>query len=258
MDKLSIGFIGGCINKQPGIEKDRNYISILKNLLAGEYRNISTHTASYLSYDQLAEKAISFIAGKRPNIVCVFIRPFPLLPLHKLSIKYNTANNETGWTLHPGLFKKGMQWPSKLTENQVERPFVYTPKARISLRDMNILAGMPLMLHRWAMKYLDNIFSEIQVACKKTDTQFVLISPPKSPGYVMGDLVCKRTTYYFRQYCLINGINYVNINVLPKTCFEKDKIHANEYGHQRIAKLLHEQIHNMPVYRKWLSSEQLV
>ncbi|MBI3502055.1 MAG: SGNH/GDSL hydrolase family protein [Bacteroidetes bacterium] len=242
MDKLKIGFLGGCINRQQGIQRNDLYYSMFSYLLGKEKINNQILLEQYFSYDQLVECSRKFVDEKNPDWLFLFIRPFPLMPLHKPIIKYDLQGKKTGRTLHPALYNRELKWKGKLSEHQRTEPLQIIQRKKFELRDLNIIAGILIGLHSWAMKYLTKQIKEIHSFCNRKGKKIVVISPPKNPESIMGSLICKWTTAYFNKYCHNNQIRFVDINLISADYFEEDKIHFNVAGHKQLAELIAKEI----------------
>jgi hypothetical protein len=240
MDKVNIGFIGGCINNQRGLQREDLYHAVLLSLLSHQSipKDFKVSLATYLSYDRLAGQAEQFILNKQPDMFFLFIRPFPLMPLHKPIVRFEKENGEKAMAFHPGLFNRKLRWKTGLTEWQSESGFEFVPKKRFGLRDLNLLAGLLTGLHRWSMKYITAQVDDIRRQCLHRGIRLFIISPPKSPGSALGDVICRRTTNHLDAYCSRHELVFININAFSSEYFEKDQIHFNARGHRKLAEIL--------------------
>lgn len=225
---------------QDGVARANIYYSVLKRLLLPSATTLQISLGKYLSYDELLEKTTSVINKREPDTVCVFMRPFPLLPLHKPIVKYNKENGNVGWSPHPALVSRQLLWPTHLTRFQADEPFRAVKKAFISFADLNLFLGQSLLLHRWAMRYLEEIIRKLQETCLSKNAQLIIITPPKSPGSIAGGLMCKRVAQKLTSYCNKKGITVIDINSIPKQYFTPDLIHVNEKGHEFIAQQIYQ------------------
>ena len=132
MDKIVIGFIGGCINNQGGISRDDLYYSVMTKQLQKirPDKDYQISLGTYLSFDQLASRTKLFIAKKKPNIIFLFIRPFPLMPLQKPLVKFDKADGTKRWAIHPALFSRQLIWKEQFTKNQTANNFVFVPRQK--------------------------------------------------------------------------------------------------------------------------------
>ena len=244
MGKLTIGFLGGCIHNQSGISRTDLYYSVLADLLSSVINKseLQISLGRYHSFDQLVRQSQNFINEKNPDLLFLFIRPFPLMPLHKPIIKYDKVNGKTSRAFHPGLLTRKPEWNKKLTANQQTEPIQITKRNFFALRDLNLALGILIGLHRWALKYLSLQIKHTRLLCERRNTELIIISPPQNPESLAGNIICKLTSEYLSRYCRNNFIGFVNINSFTQTYFEKDNIHFNVAGHKKLAELLHSEI----------------
>lgn len=241
MDKINIGFIGGCINNQGGISRDDLYYSVMTKKLkeSKSSNNYQISLGSYLSFDQLVIKTNEFISKKKPDIIFLFIRPFPLMPLQKPFVKYDKADGIQSWVIHPALFSTQLVWKDLLTKNQSANDFVFAPKNKIGLRDLNLIAGIALGLHHWTRRYIAKQIQLVKQLCDKDNIQLKIISPPQNPESIIANLTCKWITNFIDRYCKQQKLEFININKFDIDKFEQDKIHFNIHGHQQLGQLLY-------------------
>ncbi len=249
MDKLNIGFIGGCINNQVGMARQDLYHSQLAIALSQFQANLKYQIslATYLSYDQLYTQTQKLITKKNPNILFLFIRPFPLMPLQKMMIKYDKPNQKTGWAFHPGLFSRKMEWDNKFTAFQSDNGYSYVKRNRFELRDLNLLAGMAMGLHHWSFRYINTQLELVRYLCMKENITLIIVSPPQNPESIVGDNICHRATRSIGTYCNEKGLRFININELPLEMFENDMLHFNADGHKTLADLIYNELLNIPI-----------
>lgn len=239
---MTIGFIGGCINRQPGIGRAQLYHTlVIKHLMESQNENnYQIALGSYLSYDQLVSETEAFIFKKHPDHIFLFIRPFPIMPLQKLLVKYETANGRQYRTVHPGLFVRKLVWKEQLTKFQTKREYIFIkPRKKIGLRDWNLIAGITLGLHHWARHYIAKQIHLTHQLCQQQNIQLKIISPPQNPESVIGNLTCKWLTHFLSRYCRQEQISFININSLSVDYFEPDKIHFNIRGHQKLSEYIY-------------------
>jgi hypothetical protein len=242
MRKIKIAFLGGCMNHQKGIDADKLYHSITSSLLSKIDIDNQMSLHSYRSYDDLLNKSKRVIKETNPDIFCLFIRHFPLFPLHKPIIKFEKINGNAGWTLHPQLLTRRLAWNKRLTEFQSMNDYIFARRRRIELRDFNILSGILLGLHHWAFKYIKLQVEEIISICKEKKIKLVMVSPVRNPESVLGDLICKKIASNVERFCTKNHTSYVNISKFSLYYFESDKVHLNTKGHRLMGELIYEQI----------------
>ncbi|HYV95157.1 MAG TPA: hypothetical protein VE978_25500 [Chitinophagales bacterium] len=242
MDKINIGFIGGCINHQGGINREDLYYSVLTRLLSGSHTEYQVSLGSYLSFNQLPNQAKIFLDTKQPNLIYLFIRPFPLMPLQKPIVKHETIKNKVAYSLHPALFTRQMIWKEELTKYESSTPLQFARKNFFDFRDINLLAGIVLGLHRWTLKYLTHQLELVNQLCTEQKNRLIIISPPQNPESLIANLTCKWTANYLEKYCKIAGLDFININSFSLTNFEQDKIHFNIQGHYNLGKLIYDHL----------------
>ncbi|MFN8308929.1 MAG: hypothetical protein U0T73_03105 [Chitinophagales bacterium] len=92
-----IGFFGGCVTHQHNIPPESLFHAALRQS-AGNYTLAFGH---YLSFDQLVPSLSKFLEMHELETLYLFVRPFPLPPLHKLVVKYEDANGKARHALHP-------------------------------------------------------------------------------------------------------------------------------------------------------------
>lgn len=239
MDKNNIGFIGGCINKQGGISRDDLYYSIMTKSLKQSKLDYQISLGSYLSFDQLVSQTQQFISKKKPDIIFLFIRPFPLMPLQKPFVKYDKADGTQGWVIHPALFSRQLVWKDLLTKNQSANDYVFTPRNKIGLRDLNLVAGILLGMHHWTRRYIAKQIQLVQQFCEQNNIQLKIISPPQNPESVIANLTCKWFTNFLDRYCRQQHLEFIDINSFSIDKFEQDGIHFNINGHQQLGQLIY-------------------
>ncbi len=242
MDNTAIGFIGGCINNQRGINRDDLYFSQVSNELKATGKKHQIVLGSYLSFNQLPEQIALFIEKKQPTEFYLFIRPFPLMPLHKPIVKYDKSEQSIGYALHPALFSRKLKWDNKFSNFLASGNFQASTKPAFGLRDLNLIVGIAFGLHIWALKYVTNNLQIVKQLCNDNNIRLVIISPPQNPESFVANFICKKTARYLQIYCKLSNINYININSFALDAFETDGIHFNLYGHHQLAKLIYDDI----------------
>ena len=244
MPKLNIGLIGGCINKQKGISKGDLYHSIIRSKIKTHNPEIDLQFSlgSYESYNELFQKTETLIFKKRPNIIYLFIRPFPLLPLTKPIVKYENEKHNKVRTLHPGLLNRKLEWPDKLSIYQTNTDSLQTSNGKFGFRDLNIILGILLGLNKWANKFIITEIEKIETLCKQENTQLVIVSPPKKLESIMANLICKWTHQKLNQFSIKRSFKYIDIYQLSQNNFEEDNIHFNKKGHQKLGEIIHQNI----------------
>jgi len=256
MEPIKIGFMGGCLNNQAGISRKDLYYSIVSARLSSNQTEHQISLCSYHSYSQLLDQTKKFIEKKKPELLYLFIRPFPLMPLQKPWVKYDTADHKVTYTLHPALFSRQMVWKEELTKHQVIREFEYVKKSVFSFRDLNLLTGLVLGLHFWARNYLTDQLDSVKEICSAHEIKLVIISPPQNPESLIANLICKWTANYLEQFYKRGQIDYINIYSFSLSCFEQDKIHFNSQGHKKLGELIYH--HSLALLQKGRTCETAV
>jgi hypothetical protein len=239
-----IGILAGCMNNQKGVSRDELYHNVLLKLLSANKPNVAyrINLSAYSSYDRLLTRSIDFLEKNNPDIFCLFIRHFPLFPLHKPLIKYEKEDGNTGWALHPSLFNRQFKWNKKLTEFQSNKEFVFVKRNKIELRDINLLFGMAMGLPKWAFNYIWEQIMAVKSICGERDIKFIIVSPVGNPESLLGDIICKRIGASLEKHCNEVKLKYVNISTLSINYYEKDKVHLNSQGHEFLGTGIYEQI----------------
>jgi hypothetical protein len=238
MTDLKIGFLGGCINVQKGIEKDQYYYEIFSKLIEDVPHKISTGV--YISFDKMAEKAERFIAENELDILYLVIRQFPLMPLHKPLVKYENNNGSVSWAVHPALFNRKLQWSCRLSHYNKLNEYVYKKKSRFGLRDLNLLAGKVLGLYNWAPRYVLQEVKKVKKNCDRLGVKLVVISTQRYPTSMMGDLACKQISTTQEKQFESNDIPFVNIIRLGPDLFADDMVHFSAECHRLIATIIYD------------------
>ena len=242
MHKIKIAFLAGCMNYQKGLSENQRYHSVTNDLLLrmGIQTDMSLH--SYRSYDSMTCKSVKVLEENNPDIFCLFIRHFPLFPLHKPFIKFEKSNGKTGWAIHPQLVTRKHKWNYKLTEFQSTNDYIFKRKRKVEWRDLNILLGLCFGLDRWAYHYIKSEIEAVRKLCKEQNIKLVVVSPVRNPESVLGDFICRRMALRLERFCKKEGLNYANIANFGLAYFEEDKVHLNAEGHELMGKLIYENI----------------
>ena len=236
MKPLSIGFLGGCLNNQKGIEKEEFYYEVFSGLMSNRPHRIAT--SIYISFDTMANKAEGFIDNNELDLLFLVIRQFPLMPLHKPFIKYENSSGGVNWAIHPALFNGKLQWNHELSRYHTMHEYVHKDKTKFGLRDLNLLAGMGLGLYAWAPKYVLQEVKKASDLCKSKNIDFMVLSTQRYPTSTMGDIACKRISAIQEKQFKAEGINFINIIHLGPEYFANDKVHFSAECHKIIAETL--------------------
>jgi len=233
--------MGGCLNKQHDIADSDNYITVLRTMLHERGTEATTAKGLYLHYHHAVSKVAETIAVKKPDILCFFLRPFPLIPLFKLSIKYPTIEGGVKSMLHPALLNRNAAWNVVLSDHQTFGAFTYVKRRRVAFRDLNIALGLACGLAPWALRYMTSVVNALNRTCKEAGVKLIIMTPPKSPGSLMGDRVCRKTAKVIDSFCRENEISCIDIHALPYDRFS-DGVHLKKEGHLEIAEMIHKNL----------------
>jgi len=240
MNSVTLGFLTGCLNKQKSILPEHLYHQQILNILKQEIASYNFEIAlgSYVSYSQFQETVLNFIKHKNPDLVFIFLRPFPLMPLNKPIFKYKKNDQTVMWSIHPSLFnRKNFSWDEKFSKYEKEIDFNYKRRKKIELRDINLLIGLLLGLNSWCVKFLVNNIKAINTI-NGYGKKLFFISLPQNPESLMGNHICKITNRKVRAI-LPKEAYFIDISQISKYFFEKDGIHFNSKGHEQIAQLFY-------------------
>lgn len=240
MQTLHVACLGGCINKQPGVAPDALYHAVLARNLRLREPPIATSvsTGSYLSVDRMVESAEKLLAARRPDFLCVYVRPFTLMPLHKLLVRYETAGQRFAWAWHPALFRRTMAWHPRLSRFQTEWPFEFVPRSRFGWRDWNLLAGRLLGLHAWARRYVLHQLDLLNARCENYDTRLIVMAPAQNPDSIMGDHLCAGAFQTISSYCAERNILLLDAHRFGPEYFEEDQLHFIPAVHGQLGEML--------------------
>lgn len=241
MKTMKIGFIAGCINIPTRIDaKDLYYVVLLRELQE-KYPHIMWESCVdiYSAYSQVIEKANTFLEKNEPQILCFFIRFFPLMVLYKPLVKYENAKKEKAWAFHPALFSPKADWNPQFSRFVTETGYQFSIRRRFAGRDLNLLAGKMLGLHAWANRYVCKQIKSLHDICTKKGVKLIVVSPPRNPESYMGNIVCQEITECLNSFCAQENISFANIyHPLDIVNFEKDAVHYNAQGHRRMAEIV--------------------
>ncbi len=236
---MKLGFMGGCLNNQAGLAREQAYYYILREMLKSNSPEYDTAISLgfYTSYDQLPQAATNFIQAKSPDMLFLFLRPFPLMALNKLWIKYDAGNNVMARQWHPALFnRQNMNWPPMLTNYTLDDVTTEPRREKFGLRDMNLLGGLFARLPAWTTTYLLNEINAINSLCTSQNRKMALISLPQNPESLLGNYVCRLTNTMLK--ARLHNIPFIDIYFMGEKYFESDGIHYNAAGHKLLAETL--------------------
>jgi len=241
MEKCRIGFLGGCISNQSGIPRNKHYYSLLLDSLRATFpgTDFTILLDTYTSFGDLGKKTTSVLEKKSPDILVVFIRPFPLLLMCKLWIKYPLAGKRTARTWHPAFLRPAVRnWPSRLTEFFTKEEYVPKPRSRFTFEDVNLLAGMVFGLNRWATATITREILSIQSDLEKQNKKLFVVSPPRNLESRAGNFISRKSGEKIGDACRDAGTGYINIYNDSLDLFEDDRVHYNEKGHRYLSEEL--------------------
>lgn len=237
---MKLAFIGGCLNNQIGLARSSSYHYILRQLLDTDFpqSSITLTLGYYTSYNLMAQAVISLIENKSADILFLFLRPFPLMALNKLWIKFNNDAEESNRKIHPSVFKrKNMHWPAMLTKYPLDNAVIEPRREKFGLRDLNLLSGLSIGLNTWAVKYIVTEIETINNFCKSHNKKLILLSLPQNPESLVGNYICQLTNRKLKSN--LPHIPFIEIFFIGEDCFESDGIHYNTKGHKLLAEVLH-------------------
>ncbi len=232
-----IGFIGGCINNPKNISRDQVFHSVINQLLKNNDHNLASIVlGNYENYSQLYDRTKSFISKKRPDIIYLFVRPFPLLILNKAIIKYDIPDNKTKRSLNPFLLKRNLNWNSRFTDNQIITNNRGVRHRSISFQDFNLLLGQIGGLNKKSTNYIYDDIIKINNLCFKNQIKINIISAPQYYETIMSRVICKKMNQTLLKKLKDTSISTINIYDIGKEHFENDRIHYTASGHHILAK----------------------
>lgn len=236
---MRLGFMGGCLNNQAGLAREQAYYYVLREMLKQNSPEwgITISLGFYTSYNRLAQATTQFIDAKAPGVLFLFLRPFPLMALNKLWIKYDAGNNVMARKWHPSLFnRQNMNWPPMLTNYTLDDVQAEPRREKFGLRDMNLLGGLIAGLHTWTVRYLMNEIQALHNLCISQNRKMALISLPQNPESLLGNYICRLTNAALK--ARLQDIPFIDIYFMGEKYFEADGIHYNAAGHKLLAETL--------------------
>ncbi len=237
MRMRKIGFIGGCIINPRNITRNQVFYSVVNQLLRNEnHEEVSVVLGNYENYSQLHNQTQSFITKKEPDIIYLFIRPFPLLILNKVLIKYDISNFKTKRTINPFLFKSKLRWDNKITDNQIITNYQTPRRSTVGFQDINLFLGSFLGLNNKSTNYIFDEIDKISKSCRRNQIKLVVILPPQYHETLMSKVVCKKINNKLLVKLKESSISNINIYDINNEQFENDRIHFNTLGHRVLAK----------------------
>jgi len=238
MQTINIGFIGGCLNKQKELARGEHYYSVLDALLKQAFQEQDFHFSfsSFLSYSELGKQTTELISKRACDIIVIFLRPFPLMPMNKILVRYKSAPWTTSLTVHPALFKRSLrQWPEKLCRYDSEGDFVFSPKLKFGLRDLNLFLGALAGLYHWSSEYIEQIVLSVNSSLVSSGKKLLVFTTPGYPSSLAGDYICRKLSAGISRLCSSVNISYVDLYSCSKGLFNSDGVHFTAEGHRFIA-----------------------
>ena len=234
----TIAFLAGCINNQRNFPRESHYHAVLKTSLSRMYSaDLNFNFAVYHAYGQLFEKATGLISKNRPDILVIFIRPFPFLILNKPLVKYEESDNRKVRDMHPALFfRNKFEWPEKYFINIKEASSAKcVSRSKFELRDLNLLAGIILGLNRWAMKFVLQELKRVISLCRQENIELIFLGMPQNRESIIGSYICSFMNKKLISEFSKTNVIYLNIHsekdANGQPIFFGDGIHFNEAGH---------------------------
>jgi len=234
----TIDFLAGCINNQRNFPRESHYHAVLKKSLSRLYStDLNFNFAVYHAYRQLYEKVTGLISKNRPDILVIFIRPFPFLILNKPLVKYEENDHRKVRDIHPSLFfRNKFGWPEKYFRNIKEAsPETLVSRNKFGFRDLNLLAGIMLGLNRWARKFVLQELRRVIVLCRQENIELIFLGMPQNRESIVGSHICTIMNKKLISEFSKTNVNYLNIHSEKdkngQPIFFGDGIHFNETGH---------------------------
>lgn len=247
MKTLHLACLGGCINRQPGVEPEAHYHAVFAQNLSRKEPAVAVTVSigSFLSIDRMPERAEQLLGRNSPDLLCVYVRPFTLMPLHKLLVRYGTADKRFARTWHPALFHRKMAWDARLSQFQTEWPFVFERRSRFGWRDWNLLAGLLLGLHAWARRYVLYQLEQLNASCKSRGVRLIVMAPARNPDSIMGDFLCQHAHRVISRFCAAQRIPLLDAHRFGPEYFEEDKLHFIPAVHRELGNMLTELVEEL-------------
>ena len=238
---MNIIFCGGCINRQHNITPAQHYHAIVKQAIA-----LKTATAPnswqrfYSSFYELEKEATEMLQrDTHYNYLVIFLRPYTLMPLTKLLIRYTDNNMQQRLALSPK-FSARKYYNNMMKEYKVP---VQTQSATgltyQVFQTLNDIAGDILGLHHWAHQQVINILTNIQAVAASKGTRLILLGPPLYPANQRVSKSCIELNNKIALFAAANQVIHVDM-VAPAEKDENvfsmpDGKHINLQGHAFMA-----------------------
>lgn len=240
---MNIIFFAGCLNKQKGLPLKQHYHFILRDMVRAKYGSFpGAQLENYQSYFSLAEK-VGFHINQQPDIILLFLRPFPLHAAAKPLIRYLNKSGRHRLALHPALTKR------VFTENVLDE-FEQTDRqqpgaveaVRLHLRRLNILGGKMLRLDSWAVEHITGQVSLIGQMARERGVKLIVAGPPLYPANSYINAVCIALNRQMELSCNQRGLPYAPLGIQcdgqGRNLLLNDGIHLSPAGHIFIAQTI--------------------
>ena len=236
---MKLLFYGGCINRQQGLAPHLHYHQLLKQQLQqGAGIETEIQLRFYTTYQELTQEAVQLPGGF--DVLILFLRPYPLLPLTKPLIRYTDKQLQSTLTLHPKFNSTGY-WQKAATETEVPTTKRRRTTVHRLIKAVNEKAGDLLNLDHWAVKYVLQLLQHYKNGLP-TGTRLLIMGPPAYGANKRLNKICGELAPQVEQWCRTQACSYLPMQVLPngsgKGYFAEDGIHISPEGHQQLAQEL--------------------
>jgi hypothetical protein len=239
-NKYYVSLLAGCVNAPVGVKRADSYYTLLQNRLP----ELDITLGRYYSYTDLLPIAKKMLDKRPPQMMVFFVRLFPYMVLNKPLVKLVDEHEKHYYRIHPGLKdRKTKQWPAewdRYVEQFDARQFPV--RNYFAARDLNIMAGCFLGLHRWAMGYSLSLIDELHDECERRGVKLIIVGPPQNPETFMGNWISKYLEKELSEKIRARSLEYLSIHIRRnkknEDIFQADKIHFNLAGHAFLSELL--------------------
>lgn len=238
---MNIVFWGGCINRQHNITADKHYHAIVKHSVdrdTGIASRISLWF--YSSFHELKCESETILRGDtRFDCMVVFVRPFTLMPLTRLLIRYTDKNMRHRVALHPR-FSKAKYYHRIIKEYKVmARNKEEDGLMHKTFRRLNDMAGDVLNLPQWAQREVIGILESIHKLASQNGMQLVLVGPTLYPANKRVSKNCIELNKKIASFASARNIAHVDMAMSfdqnGDPLLEPDGKHVTEAGHAFMA-----------------------
>ena len=248
MKTINIGFMGGCLNKQYGLAREEHYYSVLAARFKQDLPCLDCHFSfsSFLSYADLGKQTTEITGKWSCDIIVVFLRPYPLMPMNKILVRYRSSPGKTSWVFHPALFNRALhEWPGWLTRYESQGDFLFTPRVRFGLRDLNLVFGMLAGLNYWSSAYIEQKVLSLNLSLASSGKKLLVFTVPGYPSSLAGDYICRKSSAGITRICTTENISFIDLYSESSGLFMQDGIHFTADGHRFIASRVFDKISQM-------------